>query len=121
MILEIDAVIPEDHRLTVELPPEFHTGQHVSVIVNGQPQQKRYEIHPSMVPEREAFYRLLPELLRDHPEQYVAIKGGKVIAIAPTELARVMSLEVVMSEAVSMTYVKPRGPAGIETTYGLSD
>lgn len=87
MILEIDAVIPEDRRLTVELPPEFPVGpQRLSVSVNERPQQRRSGIHPSMVPEREAFQRLLPELLRDHPEQYVAIKGGKVIAIAPTEL-----------------------------------
>ena len=87
MLLEIDVDVPEDRRLVVDLPPEFPTGpQRLLVSVDGQPTKRKYGIHPTMVPEREAFIRLLPELLRDYPEQFVAIKDGKVVAIAPTEL-----------------------------------
>lgn len=38
--------------------------------------------NPALIPEYAAFHRLLPNLLRTHPNQYVAIYQGRVVAAA---------------------------------------
>jgi hypothetical protein len=87
MLFELDVDVPEDRRLVLELPPEVPTGpQRLTLNPIQEKSVARHRgIHPSMVPEHQAFLRMLPDLLRDYPEQYAAIKDGKVVVIAATE------------------------------------
>jgi hypothetical protein len=44
-------------------------------------------MHPRLVLEHDAFCRLLPELLAQHRDRYVALHQGAVLAVGDTEIA----------------------------------
>lgn len=93
--LTLTADVPESRQITVTLPPEVPTGR-VDLTVKVEPRLPETPgtapplpesiiktSPPKFLREREAFYRLLPELLKTHRGQYVAIHEGEVIESGP--------------------------------------
>ena len=90
MMLELDADVPANHELTLTLPPEVPEGRvRLQVTWEAEPLPggyRRRDLHPSLVPEEDAYVRMLPELLRTHLGKYVGIHGGELVAAASTKM-----------------------------------
>jgi uncharacterized protein DUF5678 len=91
--LEIPINVPENRQVTLTLPPEVPTGPtklHVSVgewAVDAIPLEfPPRPTHPDLAREYDAFRAMLPELLKNHRGQYVAIHNGKVVANGASEV-----------------------------------
>lgn len=100
----VRARVGDDRRVVLTLPPEVAPGDHdIEVIVRDEPAgAKPIEVplppddrprrhpqrptNPALVPEYDAFERLLPALLVQHPGKYVAVRGGAVVAVGGTEI-----------------------------------
>ena len=84
MMLELEADVSDDRELTLTLPPEVPAGRvRLRVTWDSEPLPGGYvrrTLHPSLVPEEDAYIRMLPELLKTHLGQYVVIHGGRLIA-----------------------------------------
>lgn len=79
MTLELEIDVPESRTITLTLPPDTPVGKGtVSVHVPSPPVPPTAD---KFVREKDAFHRLLPELLKTHRGQYVAIHDGQVIAV----------------------------------------
>ena len=81
--------MPANRELTLTLPPEVPAG-HVRLRLDWEPEAppggyRRRSLHPSLVPEKDAYIALLPELLRTRAGQYVVIADGKLLVAADTE------------------------------------
>lgn len=91
MTLELEIDVPESRTIT--LPPEVPVGRvQVSVSVPSPtdpppfpPTADKFER------EKDAFRRLLPELLTTHRGQYVAIHDGQVVEVGTSRLEVVMA------------------------------
>ena len=112
MAFELEIDVPPNHQVT--LPPEVPTGRvklHVSWEAEGLPGgYVRRKLHPSLVPEEDAYIRMLPELLTTHYGKYVVIRNGKLIASADTEhkvLKAAMEIERVPMVFLARVWDKP--------------
>ena len=89
MTFELETDVPSNHEVTLTLPPEVPTGRvklQVSWVAESLPGgYVRRKLHPSLVPEEDAYIRMLPELLKTHYGKYVVIRDGKLIASADSE------------------------------------
>lgn len=89
MMLELEADVSDDRELTLTLPPEVPAGRvRLRVTWESEPLPGGYlrrKLHPSLIPEEDAYIRMLPELLKTHLGKYVVIHGGEVIASGDRE------------------------------------
>jgi hypothetical protein len=103
--IRLRARVNENRQLVLTLPPEVQPGEHdIEVTVDkATTEQPAIEItlppsdrptafpprptNPALVPEHEAFERMLPELMKQHANKYVAIANGTVIAVADNEVS----------------------------------
>jgi hypothetical protein len=74
--LELEIDVPESRQVTLTLPPDTPVGK-ATVSVHTPPALPPGKFER----ERAAFYRLLPELLKTHRGQVVAIHDERVIAV----------------------------------------
>ncbi len=80
MTLELEIDVPESRQVT--LPPEVPVGKvKLTVQTSFDPLAPLPGTSDKFERERAAFYRLLPELLKTHRGQVVAIHNEQVIAI----------------------------------------
>jgi hypothetical protein len=83
--LRLDADIPDDRRITLTLPPDVPAGPaEVFLVIASAEQFPPPAPPPAPLPdkferEREAFARLLPDLLHTQRGNYVAIHDGAVV------------------------------------------
>jgi hypothetical protein len=93
--------VPENRQVVLTLPPDVPTGPRtlrvrvtspieeppIEVKLDPRPPSPRSPATESPLRgEIEAFDRLLPELLKTHAGQYVAVYQGRVIAAGPDQL-----------------------------------
>lgn len=82
MKLELEIDVPESREVTLTLPPETPVGKmKLTVQTPFDPPAPLPGISEKAERERQAFYRLLPELLKTHRGKVVAIHDEKVIAV----------------------------------------
>jgi hypothetical protein len=100
--LHMKADVPESRKVTITLPPEVPTGSvDLTVTVDALTAQPiELAIDPALIPkafpprpgdptlaeEYDAFQRLLPDLLRTHRGQHVAVHQGRIVATGPDRL-----------------------------------
>ena len=102
--IRVRARVGDDHRVVVTLPAEVTPGEHeLEITVRDEPtlpppfevvlldddRPKRFPsrpTNPALIPEYEAFERMLPELMKAHAGKYVAVRGGDVVAVGATEI-----------------------------------
>lgn len=102
--IRVRARVGDDRRVVLTLPPEVAPGEHdIEVTVRDEPagavpievplppadrptRTPQRPTNPALVPEYEAFERLLPELLAAHAGKYAAVRGGVVVAVGDTEI-----------------------------------
>ncbi len=118
MMLELEADVSDDRELTLTLPPEVPAGRvRLRVTWESEPLPGGYvrrTLHPSLVPEEDAYIRLLPELLKTHLGKYVVIYGGGVAAVAPTKIeALQLGLKCSAGKMIFVQFVSDR-PQPIE-------
>lgn len=88
MTLELEIDVPESRTVTLTLPPDTPIGKaRVSVAVGPPPTPTPFVPHPAFVHGLEAFNRMLPELLKTHRGQFVAVFQGGVVGAGPNKLA----------------------------------
>lgn len=93
--------IPESRQITLTLPPDFPVGDAELEISVQEPQPELIVVlppdnrpksvpprptNPALVPEYEAFNRMLPELMEKYAGRYIALRGGAVVAVADSEV-----------------------------------
>ncbi len=90
MTLELEIDVPENRQVTFTLPPAVPTGRTKVALRVELPDERPVEFPPFQVEtppppadkfarEKAAFYRLLPELLKTHRGQYVAVHDEQVV------------------------------------------
>ncbi len=102
--IRIRATVDDAHRVLLTLPPEVTPGEHLLEITvrdgtaipspievllptsNRPKQLPPRPSNPDLIPEYEAFERMLPDLMRQHPGKYVALRQGVIVAIGDTEI-----------------------------------
>jgi len=99
--IRVRATVDDDHRVVVTLPVEVPPGEHefeitlrdtaptFQVVLPDDDRPKRFPsrpTNPDLIPEFEAFERMLPELLKTRAGKYVALRGGVVVAVGDTEI-----------------------------------
>jgi hypothetical protein len=83
-MIQVEAEVPESRQVTVTLPPDVPTGRvWLTLTVEGSdvgcvPPYR--PDNPALIPEHQAFHRMLPELVRTHHGKYVAVYQGRVVA-----------------------------------------
>ncbi|MBA4186811.1 MAG: hypothetical protein C0467_02210 [Planctomycetaceae bacterium] len=100
--IRVKTRIPENRQITLTLPPDFPVGDaeleismhepeaEVVVVLPPDNRPKAFPPRPTnavLIPEYEAFDRLLPELMKQHAGRYVALRGGAVVAVADSEVS----------------------------------
>lgn len=84
--VEVDADVPESRQVTITLPPGVPTGRvRLTVTVAAPdplPLPPSRPDNPALIPEHDAFCRMLPELLDQYLNRYVAVYQGRVVASA---------------------------------------
>ncbi len=68
-------IVEKDGQPSVVLVP-FDEYQH---LIASRERQRKEEYRRAFEEERDAFYRLKPQLLQTHRDHYVAIRGGQVV------------------------------------------
>ena len=99
--IRVKTHVPESRQITLTLPPEVPVGDAELEIVVREPSTEfnvtlppddrpkefpKRPTHPALAAEFDAFERLLPELMKQYAGKYVALRGGKVVAVADTEV-----------------------------------
>lgn len=88
MKLELEIDVPESREVTLTLPPETPVGKAwVSVSAGPPPTPTPFVPVYPLAREVEAFDRMLPELLKTHRGQFVAVYEGNVVGIGAEKLA----------------------------------
>lgn len=88
MTLELEIDVPESRTVTLTLPPEVPVGKaRVSVSVGKPREPDPFVPCEPFLQELEAFNRMLPELLKTHRGQFVAIFQGNVVGTGSNKLA----------------------------------
>jgi hypothetical protein len=79
---EIHVEVPESRQVTLTLPPGIPTGQIRLLVAPTNEQRKRYyrPEDPVEAAEFDSFLVLLPLLQQTHAGNFVAVRGGQVIA-----------------------------------------
>ncbi len=86
MTLELEIDVPESRQVTLTLPPEVPVGK-ATVSVGPPPTPTPFVPIFPLAREVEAFDRMLPELLKTHHGQYVAVYQGGVVGVGAEKLA----------------------------------
>ena len=99
--IRVKTRVPESRQITISLPPDFPVGDAELEISVREPETELVVVlplgdrptaspprptNPTLAVEYEAFERMLPELMKRHPEKYVALRGGAVVAVADSEV-----------------------------------
>lgn len=99
--IRVKARIPESRQITLTLPPDFPVGDteleisvheresEIVVVIPSENRPKAFPPRPTnamLVPEYEAFNRMLPELMKRYAGRYVALRGGVVVAVSESEV-----------------------------------
>jgi hypothetical protein len=104
MTIRLRASVPENREVTLTLPADVPPGEHdfeVTVTTAGH-EPSVFEVvlppddgpkefpprptNPVLAPEHDAFLRMLPDLMKQYPGKYVALRGGAVVAVGDTEV-----------------------------------
>ena len=99
--IRVKTHIPESRQITLTLPADVPVGDAELEITIREPSTEftvtlppdnRPKVfpsrptHPQLAAEFDAFERMLPELLKQYAGKYVALRGGKVVAVADSEV-----------------------------------
>lgn len=86
--LTASVVIPDDRRITLTLPPETPAGSaEISIVVSPHLESDNSGNDSKFHREWTAYHEQLPDLLKKHQGQYVAIHDGQVVEIGPDRIA----------------------------------
>jgi hypothetical protein len=119
--VEIETDVAESRAVTIALPPGVPTGR-VRLTVTAEPVwvPPYRPDDPALVAERQAFLRLLPDLLTSHPNQYVAVYQGRVVAVAGRpDAAEQQARAVYGNVPVYVGVVHPPPPPGVAHLGGV--
>ena len=82
-------VLPGEHEFEVGLPAmvvEFPPVMLEKVLADRPKAFPSRPTHPKLAAEHDAFEAMLPELMRQHAGRFVAVEGGKVVAVGDSEV-----------------------------------
>jgi hypothetical protein len=116
--IQFEADVPESREVTLTLPPGVPTGRvwfTLAVLTSepdGVPPYRPDD--PALVPEYQAFRRMLPELVRTHDGKYVAVSAGRVVASGTRpDVVEQQARSACGGAAVYIGFVAPPPPPGI--------
>ena len=130
--IRLRARVNENRQLVLTLPPEVQPGEHDFEVTVDKPvtEQPIFEVtlppsdrptafpprptNPALIPEHEAFERMLPANNKQYANKYVAIANGTVIAVADTEVGALTEAHKVTPGKLTLVRLVTDRPQPIE-------